>query len=145
MVKVRLCDPGANITETLWAKPIDENLYQLDNSPFFAYGVSWQDVIEARVGDDHVLEYVRCVKKSGNRTVRLIFQGYRNTDSLAEEFLTALRNLGCSYEGMQPSMISVNVPPSVHLEVVTEYLKNQSGIQWEYADPTYEQVTARVN
>lgn len=145
MVKVRFSDPAGANTETLWAKPIDANLYQLDNSPFFVYGVSWQDTIEARPGKDHVLEYVRCVRKSGNRTVRIIFQDYRSSDSYAEEVLKGLRNLDCSYEGMQPKMISVNVPPKVDLRAVTDFLKQQSGLQWEYADPTYDQVAGRVN
>src|SRR6266404_4301243 len=141
MVKVQLSDPsGANV-ETLWARPIDTNLYQLDNSPFFAYGVSWRDVIEAKPdGDDQVLKYVRCVKKSGNMTVRIIFQDYRSTDPHADGILEGLRNLGCSYEGMQPRMISVNVPPNINLGVVVDFLREQSGLQWEYADPTYDQV-----
>lgn len=145
MVKVRLAEPGGANTETLWARQIDTDLYQLDNSPFFTYGISWQDIIEAKLGHDHVLEYVRCVKKSGNRTLRIIFQDYRTSDAGAEEILTRLRSLGCSYEGMQPRMLSINVPPSVDLNAVVEFLKRQSGLEWEYADPTYEQVTRRVN
>src|SRR5438309_647592 len=73
MVKVRFSDQSGGNTETLWAIPVDGNLYQLDNSPFLAYGVSWQDIIETRVSSDQALEYVRCVKKSGNRTIRVIF------------------------------------------------------------------------
>jgi len=146
MVKVQLSDPsGANV-ETLWARPIDVDLYQLDNSPFFAYGVSWMDVIEAKPdGHSQVLKYVRCVKKSGNRTVRIIFQDYRSTDPPAEEILQGLQNLGCSYEGMRPRMISVNVPPDVTLGAVVDFLRKQSGLQWEYADPTYDQVISRIN
>jgi hypothetical protein len=140
MVKVRLRGPHAGDVETLWAVPVDVNLYRLDNSPFFAYGVSWQDVIEARPALDQFLEYVRCVRKSGNRTLRIIFQNYRSEDQPAKEILRELRNLGCSYEGMQPRMISINVPPSVDLEEVTGFLSERSGLQWEYADPTYEEV-----
>lgn len=143
MVKVRLRGPHASDVETLWAVPVDENLYRLDNSPFFAYGVSWQDIIEARLADDQFLEYVRCVKKSGNRTLRVIFQGYRSEDQPAREILRELRNLGCSYEGMQPRMISINVPPSVDLELIADFLSEQSGLQWEYADPTYEEIIGR--
>jgi Domain of unknown function (DUF4265) len=145
MVKVRFCDPRWPNIETLWATRIEEDLYQLDNSPFFAYGVSWQDVIEAKSGEDHVLEYVRCIKKSGNRTVRIIFQDRRSTDSGAEEVLRELRHLGCSFEGMQPRLISVNVPPEIGLSAVTDFLKKQTGLEWEYADPTYEQVTRCPN
>ncbi len=109
--------------------------------PFFAYGVSWQDVIEARLGEDQVLEYVRCIKKSGNRTLRVIFQDYRSNDQRAEEILKELKNLSCSYEGMQPRMISINVPATVKLNTVTNFLNEQSGLQWEYADPTYDEET----
>lgn len=140
MIKVRLRGPHAGDVETLWAMPVDVNLYRLDNSPFFAYGVSWQDVIEATPGEDQFLEYVRCVRKSGNRTVRVIFQDYQTNDQPAQDILRELRNLGCSYEGMQPRMISINVPARVDLDEVTEFLSEQSGLQWEYADPTYDEV-----
>ena len=145
MVKVRFRDSNGANTETLWARPVDANFYQLDNSPFLAYGVSWQDVVEARLANDQVLEYVRCVKKSGNRTVRIIFQDCRSGDPGAEEVLTGLREMGCTYEGMQPRMVSVNVPPEIDLAGVAGLLKQHPGIQWEYADPTYEQVTGRAN
>jgi len=140
MTKVRLRGSRAGDVETLWAIPVDANLYRLDNSPFFAYGVSWQDVIEARPGEDQFLEYVRCVTKSGNRTVRVIFQDYQNDDQPAREILRELRNLGCSYEGMHPRMISINLPAKVDLDEVTSFLSEQSGLQWEYADPTYDEV-----
>jgi len=105
------------------------------------YYSNGQDIIEARPSnDDRILEYVRCVKKSGNRTLRVIFEDYRSEDQPAKEILRGLRNLGCSYEGMQPRMISINVPPNVDLEEITGFLVHQSGLQWEYADPTYEEI-----
>src|SRR5580704_1656618 len=145
MVKVRFDDPGGHTTETLWARQVEPNRYQLDNSPFFAYGVSWQDIVEAQVGSDGVLEFVRCVKKSGNRTVRVIFQDFRSADPEAAKVLTGVCDLGCTYEGMQPRLVSMNVPPKVNLRHVTDFLQRQSGLQWEYADPTYEEVTKRIH
>jgi uncharacterized protein DUF4265 len=144
-VKIRFRGPNADDIETLWATPVDTNHYQLDNSPFFAYGVSWQDVVEAAPSEDRFLEYIRCVKKSGNRTVRIIFEDYRSDEQPAKEVLRGLQNLGCSYEGMQPRMISVNVPPKASLGVVTDFLNKQSGLEWEYADPTYDEVARPVS
>jgi hypothetical protein len=46
-VKVKLESADGDV-ETLWATTLGEDRYRLDNSPFFAYGVSWLDVIEAR-------------------------------------------------------------------------------------------------
>jgi hypothetical protein len=140
MVKVRLRGPQADEIETLWATPVDPDLYRLDNSPFFAYGVSWEDVIEAHPDAHEFLEYVRCVRKSGNRTLRVIFQDFKSGDEPAQPILKRLVELGCSYEGMQPRLVSINVPPRIDLSEVTRFLTEQSGLQWEYADPTYDEV-----
>jgi hypothetical protein len=140
MVKVHLQGPDVGDSETLWASPLGGDLYRLDNSPFFAYGVSWQDIIEAHAAPDGLLEFVRCVRKSGNRTLRAFFETFRANDPPAQAILGGLNALGCTYEGMQPRLISINVPPEVDLERVVEFLGPQPGIQWEYADPTYDQV-----
>ena len=144
MVKVRLQGPHAGDSETVWASPADGNLYRLENSPFFAYGVSLGDLVEAKPDEDQLLEYVRCVRKSGNRTLRIIFQNFRSGDEPAQAILEHLAKLGCSYEGMLPRLVSITVPTSVRLEGVTDFLTEQAGIQWEYADPTYEQITDRT-
>ena len=48
--------------------------------------------------------------------------------------------MGVSYEGMQPKMISINVPPRKDLDEITQFLSEEPGLQWEYADPTYDQI-----
>lgn len=141
LVKIRLKSTDENDYETVWAEPLADNYYRLDNSPFFAYGLSWRDVVEARVGSDGVLDYVRVIRKSGNRTVRIIFPAYGSSDDKARVVLEEIRKLGCSYEGMKPSLVSVNVPPDINLASVTNFLKTCSGIEWEYADPTYSEIT----
>jgi hypothetical protein len=141
MTKIRLRGPDGAEIETLWAVPLGGDLYRLDNSPFFAYGVSWQDVVEARkTKENDFPEFVRCVTKSGNRTLRVIFNKLRVTDPAAGLVLGRLVVMGCSYEGMQPRLASINVPPAVELASVTKFLAAQSGLQWEYVDPTHEQV-----
>src|SRR5688500_12587671 len=71
-VKVLLRD-DENV-ETVWAQPIGPDQYRLDNSPFWAYGVSWRDVVEAHPDEDGMLTFVRVVQKSGHRTLRLILK-----------------------------------------------------------------------
>ena len=44
--KIALEGPDGDI-ETLWADVVGENLYRLDNLPWYAYRVSLQDVVEA--------------------------------------------------------------------------------------------------
>ena len=145
MTKVRLVGPRPSDSETLWATPLGGDLYRLENSPFFAYGVSWQDVIEAkRASESDLLEVERVTRKSGNRTVRVIFEGSRLGEATAQSALSQLTEMGCSYEGMQPRLVSVNVPQKVDLKEIARYLAAQPGIKWEYADPTYDEVQQSI-
>lgn len=139
MVKIRFEDSEGD-SETLWATPISQNLYRLDNSPFFAYGVSWEDLVEARRDDTGMLHFVRRVESSGNRTLRFYFASFRSDDERAKHILETVVKLGGSFEGMQPKLIAVNVPPGVKLATFVDVLSSQPEIDWEYADPTYENV-----
>jgi hypothetical protein len=140
MVKIRLRGPDPAEVETLWATPVGENQYRLDNSPFYAYGVSWEDVVEASLDEDNSLEFTRRVIKSGNRTVRAILD-FSGDPVRTQDFLKELTDIQCSYEGKNSTLISINVPPAVDLEKVTDFLTEQAGIKWEYCDPTYEEIT----
>ena len=135
MVKVLMQD-GSDV-ETLWAVPVGLGLYRLDNSPFFTYRISWQDTVRAEPDADGVLSFVDVAEKSGNRTVRVITNGCDTTSEEAKPFLDGIIDLGCTYEGFQPRLISINVPPEVDLQTVADYLI-ASGHEWEYADPTYD-------
>jgi len=137
MVKVLLQD--GDEVETLWAVHLQENLYRLDNSPFFAYRVSWEDIVEAEPDKNGVLCFSRIAVKSGNRTVRVITQTYETTSEEAKPFLDGIIQLGCSYEGLQPRLVSITVPSEIELETVVDYLI-ASGHDWEYADPTYDEL-----
>ncbi len=96
--------------------------------------------MEANLDEDNSLEFTRRVIKSGNRTVRAILD-FSGDTARTQEFLKELTDLQCSYEGMHSTLISINVPPAVDLDKVTDFLTEQDGIKWEYCDPTYEEVT----
>lgn len=136
MVKVALIDEEGDV-ETLWATPLGGELYRLDNIPFYAYGVSWLDVVEAPLDAGGLPTFRRVAEKSGHRTVRV-----RQDDTRAPEakpLLESLSKLGCTYEGSAPSLLAVDVPPKASLEDVARYLV-EAGFDWEYADPTCEEL-----
>ncbi len=128
---------GANV-ETLWATPIGNDHYKLDNSPFYAYGVSWQDTVwapfDAREG---MATFQSVVTRSGHRTIRIIVDPPVSYVNASELLLQRLVALGCSYEGATGGYISVDIPPSVDLQDVHAYLIDVDA-QWEQADPPYE-------
>lgn len=137
LVKVQLTGPGGDV-ETLWACPLRDNHYELDNTPWFAYGVSWHDVIEARPQEDGGFPvFSRVIHKSGYRTIRLVLDPPAGSASEGQAILDRLRELGCSYEGANPRYIAVVIPPSVDLMTIREYLITTKQ-EWEHADPPYE-------
>ena len=136
LAKVRLSD-GENV-ETLWAEELGHGRYRLDNQPWYAYGVSCGDIVEARAKEPgDIPDFVRVVEKSGNRTVRVITEEKVIKGGPAHPVLEHLRSLGCAYEGSRGRFFAVTIPPTIDLSLVTEFL-NGTGLQWEHADPTYE-------
>jgi hypothetical protein len=130
-------------SETLWAHPVGPNLYRLENSPFWAYGVSWLDVVEAHEDQNGQLAVTRVVEKSGHRTVRVIFEPRVDESPENRAILDGAVELGCSYEGMHAGYIAIDIPPEVDLMVVSRYLTSR-GAQWEHADPRHSDLYPRA-
>jgi len=135
LVKIGIRDESRQV-ETLWAIDLSKNLYRLENSPFFAYGISWNDIVRAEFDNEGFPIFVNVVKKSGHKTIRVIAE----KDSKAlPALLSDINKLGCYYEGAFSTLIVIDIPPDVELQKIAEYLISTK-FQWEYADPTYEQV-----
>jgi hypothetical protein len=133
-------EDGSVRVETLWATSLGDDQYKIDNSPFYAYGVSWKDVVYAPVDlEDGRPTFVRVVSKNGNRTVRVIFDPPVQDGNESDRVLQGLVALGCTYEGANRGYMSVNVPPELSLAAVRDYLVEQDA-QWEHADPTYDEL-----
>jgi hypothetical protein len=130
-------EDGSAEVETLWATHLGADNYKLDNSPFYAYGVSWEDVVSAPFNSEEGRPtFERVVSKSGNKTVRVMFETPVETGNESDRLLRGLVALGCSYEGANRRYVSVNIPAGVELSVVRAYLIEQKAT-WEHADPTY--------
>lgn len=119
LVKVRFqTDPdglSGGSPERLWAKRHagDEAYFQLQNSPFFAKGISYLDVVEATESRDHEgeFEYRRTLSGSGHSTYRILVR--RDSSSFAP-WWERLATLGCTYEYAKEGaqlLYAVDVPP----------------------------------
>ena len=134
-VKIGIRDDDGDV-ETPWAVSLGEHLYRIDNTPFFAYGISAGDVVEAMPEADGFLFFERVVRKSGHRTVRVMLPESAEVEP-GPTLLADIKRLGCTYEGAFSKLICIDLPPAVSLEAVAEHL-TEMGLEWEYADPTYE-------
>ncbi|HLO97793.1 MAG TPA: DUF4265 domain-containing protein, partial [Fimbriimonas sp.] len=117
MSEVRMPDAKVRISttrdretehETLWATSLGNDLYKLDNSPFYAYDVSWEDVVRAvKIEGSGVVQFQEVVKRSGNKTIRIIFDEPLVPGNASQRVADALVKMGCSYEGVSPTYQSV--------------------------------------
>jgi uncharacterized protein DUF4265 len=136
MARVLLPNDDGNV-ERLWATPVGHNQYRLENSPFYAYRVSWMDIVEAQpVAPDEWPTFLRIVEKSGHRTVRLILDPPVNVSADSQQILDTLTAMNCTWEGATQSYFAIDIPADADFDAVRQYLIT-TGQQWEHADPAY--------
>jgi hypothetical protein len=109
--------------ETLWARPIGDGVFILDNVPFFAYGLSLGDRIYARRTDDFDLEYSGIAEHTGHSTFR-VFLGDSPARLPAEEYWRQLEALGCGREIGTARLWAFDVSPEVDIVKVYDVLEN---------------------
>ena len=130
-------EDGTAEVETLWAYDLGDDRYKLDNCPFFAYAVSLHDIVYAPYNpEEQHATFQQVVAKSGNRTVRVIFEPPIELGNSSDSILQGLVSLGCDYERANSKYVVVNIPPQVQLNEVRDYLVGAK-VTWEHADPTY--------
>lgn len=114
-------------SETLWVKPLagsdEAGVFVLENSPFYAKGVSYLDVVRA-VEHDGENRFVSIVAPGGHSTYRLL------VDGRSAEFATwwqKLQRLGCTYESTDfggRKLFAVDVPPATDIYAVYRILED---------------------
>ncbi len=115
--------------ENLWAQPLGNDRYQLDNTPFFAVGVSLGDVVHA-IDDGNRRVFHALSAPSGHSTLRVVI----GDPSTLIPLRTRLAELGCASELSHiPNLIAIDVPPASSLAAVRAYLdEGQARAKWEY-------------
>lgn len=128
-------NPFGYSTETLWATPVSGRSFQLENSPFYAFGVSYLDVVKAKKSGPF-FNFISVIKPSGHSTYRILM----NEGQFEGNFLTIwpqISDEGCSYEstGDRRNLFSVDVPPSADIRKVYRLLEKgeEEGI-WDFEE-----------
>jgi hypothetical protein len=144
LVRIRIRLEGAAeagpAEDTVWAESLGSDRYRVESCPFFAYGISRDDVVRAAESPGEggpVLDDV--LEKGGHRTLRLTLGPSVDLRSAAvQRTLEKLIDLGCTHELLRPRLVAIDLPPEVDLEVATELLQQASkagALSWEWADP----------
>jgi len=133
LVKIQFYDPEVGY-ENIWALPLGNGAYQLENPPFFIYDIAAGDAVAAVADADGVLQFLRVVSRSGNRTLRARSDDLLRDARFKSRVFTELGNMRCQTEAHGNTLLSINIPPDVDLATVERYL-TAAGLNWEYGFP----------
>jgi hypothetical protein len=108
--------------ESMWARDLGGGLFELQNVPFYAYGLSLNDVVRA-VSPDPTLkaEVQELVRPSGHHTLRVVFTNGSSVEAQSL-VLDPLTKLGVTFERASPKYLALDVSPEGRYEAACEAL-----------------------
>ena len=120
--------------ERVWAKPLDQDIYEIRSVPWYAYDVSWGDVVRCEGMSPADLPVVADVVQSGGHlTVRLYFEDAVEPTERGR-ILEEVNRRGATYENANDSMYGLDIEPHVSPEALLDYLavEEEAGrLTWE--------------
>jgi hypothetical protein len=109
--------------EGVWARPLGNDLYELDNVPLYAYGLNIGDVVCAIApGPERKPVVQRLERSGGHHTLRVHFT---ETVAACERvlMLRGLERFQVSYEGQDTKFFALDVAPRGDYEGVIDQLQ----------------------
>jgi len=111
-------------TESLWALNLGDDRYQIQNVPFHAYGVSYDDIVLAKANDEGQLIVQAVRERGGHSTYRVILNPH-TTDEEFERAWKKLASIGSTYERATDRLIAIDIPPET--DIYEAYAALESG------------------
>jgi len=129
-------ESGEEEFERLHATPLPSGGYLIENSPFYAFDISYRDVARARHQEGRLL-FDGVAERGGHSTYRVKL----SPESTHEDFLAqfdSLARLGCSFEGTGSGprrLYAIDIPPGADLAKVYAPLEalEQQGF-WKFEE-----------
>ena len=114
------CEDGVG-AEGLWAIPLGNDLYEVDNSPWHSRDINYRDVVKATApAPDKNPVVVSVERRSGHRTIQVVL--LKSGQSRRDEILNQLKELGATYEGAHSVLFALDFGPEVSWDPAMEYL-----------------------
>lgn len=113
--------------ESLWAKRIGDNLFEIDNIPFYAMDVSPEDRISTEIVDGKH-EYRSTVSRSRNS----VFRVYVYDESKIQTARDRFRRLGVESERGAGKLFAIEIPGNIDIGPVLDLLmQGQDSGEWD--------------
>lgn len=121
--------------ENIWTERLGPDSYRVDNIPFYAYGISLDDIICAREQDGRLV-FEAVLSHSGHSTYRVFINDKAGVESSAFNLRwRALEQLGCSLEVAKKRWIAVDVPPQSDVFAVYRELElGEQAAVWTFEE-----------
>jgi Domain of unknown function (DUF4265) len=134
VVELANSDWHSYATESLWATSTEmKDVFRIENIPFCAYGVSYQDLITIKFSSDMLL-FKEVYQKCGHSTYRIFLSENCSWDKF-EMAWKPLVALGCSYEQATERLISVDIPPATNIYQAYALLeKGERNQIWDFEE-----------
>ena len=120
-------------TESVWAASLGDGRYRIENVPFYACGVSYDDIVVAKPKDG-LLIVQEVAERGGHSTYRVILNRYTTDD----EFKAAwekIESLGCTYERATERLLAIDVPPEADIYAVYAALEEGEKVGvWDFEE-----------
>jgi hypothetical protein len=127
--------------ESMWATPLGNDLYRIENVPFFSYGLNFFDVVHATPdNEDQIPEIRKVVTPSGHRTYRVMFKKDVSREEQVE-LLESLERYDASYERADKISVAIDIKPTGdHIAVYDrlDAFENQNLLSFETCEARVE-------
>jgi hypothetical protein len=115
-------------TESFWARPLGDDLYELRNSPWYAFDLHFYDVVRAVPDEpDQKPRILEVVRRSGHKTLRVLFPPEVGEPERLE-MLRSLHQWRGFYENCDGRLYAIDVEPEGDYGAVCDQLW-----KWEQA------------
>jgi hypothetical protein len=146
-IHIELNDELVGFTgESVWAKPLGGDLYEIRNSLWHSCDINWGDVVRAVAQrEDLKPEFIEVGRRSGHRTIHLLF--LQDCSSMKKSHvLGSLKRWKASYENSDGCLYAVDVPPEGDFDGLCGFLDEQEQeegfsyrtvvLPWSEVEPT---------
>lgn len=124
--------------ESFWAKALGNDLFEIQNVPFCAYGLNCGDIVRAIASAPNLKPEIKeVVTRSGNETLRVSFVIEKEQQGPCIE---AIEARGAWVERANSKFIAINIPPSADIDDVRDYLDEQEASGTLYYETCEERV-----
>ncbi|QHL86991.1 DUF4265 domain-containing protein [Nibribacter ruber] len=110
--------------ESMWAEPLGNDLFQIENVPFYAYGLNFKDIVRATSDSEELKPEIReLIKPSGRRTFRICFKSQVSREQ-QEVILESFFEHHVSYERADDIYVALDMKPEGDYQAVFDKLES---------------------